>query len=254
MFTGQSVRVGVQGKFGRFSTNDWWIRKRENPEQLREEQEIVKRFEEELMQEALGVKPKRLLLIRGELTDEQKRELILGIDAEKPVPDGAEQGAESSRRKEKPKKKRPKRQEHSPVAISRDTAQSPSPPRGHRRRRRSPSAEDRHPNSDWRRSSRPRRSQEAHADERATGERRRPYRYARRSPSPRDTGRPSPTRETLRRQAREDASRQEGRGDRYHPRGESRERHTHYRDRSPPPRGDRRPRRYNRKSRSRSPL
>lgn len=78
-YLGQSVRVGVQGKFGRFSTNDWWIRKREDAKTLNEEKDLLKRFEEEIMQEALGIKPKRLLLVKGELTDSQKCELLAGI-------------------------------------------------------------------------------------------------------------------------------------------------------------------------------
>mmetsp|Transcript_30974 Transcript_30974/g.61075 ORF Transcript_30974/g.61075 Transcript_30974/m.61075 type:complete len:414 (-) Transcript_30974:172-1413(-) len=81
-YLGHSVKIGLMGKFGQYYKNDWWQQgKNEDAEekqrQVDDELAVVKAFEEELMQEALGVKPKRLMLRGSEaLTVEQKRELL----------------------------------------------------------------------------------------------------------------------------------------------------------------------------------
>eukprot|EP01068_Selenidium_serpulae_P011880 Selendium_serpulae@DN5741_c0_g1_i1.p1 len=66
-YLGQSVRIGMQGKFGRFNTHDWWRTERgdKGRDPIEKEVESVKQFEEALMQEALGLKPKNLLLLKG---------------------------------------------------------------------------------------------------------------------------------------------------------------------------------------------
>eukprot|EP01066_Platyproteum_vivax_P003371 Platyproteum_vivax@DN14281_c0_g1_i1.p1 len=75
-YLGYSTKVGTTGKFGRFYKNDWWQRSRENAVKINQEKEEVKNFEDELMQEALGLKPKKLLLMKSQLSEEQKEELL----------------------------------------------------------------------------------------------------------------------------------------------------------------------------------
>eukprot|EP00928_Gymnodinium_smaydae_P057668 TRINITY_DN40888_c0_g1_i1.p1 TRINITY_DN40888_c0_g1~~TRINITY_DN40888_c0_g1_i1.p1 ORF type:complete len:377 (+),score=123.46 TRINITY_DN40888_c0_g1_i1:85-1131(+) len=80
-YLGASTKVGMMGKFGQYYLHDWYARKRDTPEQVEDEKESIKAYEEELMQEALGLKPKKLLLQKKQLTEE---ELKLHLSKEKP--------------------------------------------------------------------------------------------------------------------------------------------------------------------------
>lgn len=75
-YLGQSTKVGLMGKFGRYYVHDWYSRKRERPEDLKDELDTVKAYEEQLMQEALGLKPKKLMLSKKQLTEEEVQELL----------------------------------------------------------------------------------------------------------------------------------------------------------------------------------
>mmetsp|Transcript_12123 Transcript_12123/g.37939 ORF Transcript_12123/g.37939 Transcript_12123/m.37939 type:complete len:331 (-) Transcript_12123:76-1068(-) len=75
-YLGQSTKIGMMGKFGRYYMHDWYARKRDTPESIDNERSAVKAYEEELMQEALGLKPKKLLLAKKQLTEEEMKELL----------------------------------------------------------------------------------------------------------------------------------------------------------------------------------
>merc|ERR1719203_510855 len=64
------------GKFGRYYVHNWYARKRDTAEDINQELSAVKVYEEELMQEALGLKPKKLMLAKKQLTDEEMQELL----------------------------------------------------------------------------------------------------------------------------------------------------------------------------------
>jgi len=76
MYLGQSTKVGQMGKFGRYYVHDWYARKRDSAEHIDSERSAVQAYEEELMQEALGMKPKKLLIAKKQLTEEEMKELL----------------------------------------------------------------------------------------------------------------------------------------------------------------------------------
>jgi hypothetical protein len=64
-YLGYTTKLGVAGRFGKYDTNDWWRSNKSDSQDrhlLQEEKADLKRMEEELMMEALGIKPKRLLV------------------------------------------------------------------------------------------------------------------------------------------------------------------------------------------------
>eukprot|EP00434_Breviolum_minutum_P026951 symbB.v1.2.023826.t1/scaffold2214.1/size85597/1 len=69
-YLGQSTKVGQMGKFGKYYLHDWYARKRDTTASIAEERGAVQAYEEELMQEALGMKPKKLLLAKKQMTEE----------------------------------------------------------------------------------------------------------------------------------------------------------------------------------------
>jgi len=75
-YLGQSTKVGTMGKFGRYYQHDWYAKKRDTAESIDEEKAAVQAYEEELMQEALGLKPKNLLLAKRQLTPEELKEFL----------------------------------------------------------------------------------------------------------------------------------------------------------------------------------
>lgn len=75
-YLGQSTKVGMMGKFGRYQLHDWYARKRDTAESISSERSAVQQYEEELMQEALGLKPKKLLLAKRQLTEEELKEFL----------------------------------------------------------------------------------------------------------------------------------------------------------------------------------
>lgn len=60
-YLGQSVRIGMQGKFGRFQTFDWWQRA-EAKQKMGVEQAKLRELEKQMQDEALGLKPKKALI------------------------------------------------------------------------------------------------------------------------------------------------------------------------------------------------
>eukprot|EP01053_Blabericola_migrator_P006472 Blabericola_migrator_1__6471@NODE_3264_length_1897_cov_137_186885_g2043_i0_p1_GENE_NODE_3264_length_1897_cov_137_186885_g2043_i0NODE_3264_length_1897_cov_137_186885_g2043_i0_p1_ORF_typecomplete_len412_score21_02MMtag/PF10159_9/8_2e13_NODE_3264_length_1897_cov_137_186885_g2043_i01361371 len=61
-YLGQSIKIGMQGKFGRFQTNDWWQRQDGRPGDADIEQDRLRQLEKRMQEEALGLKPKSALL------------------------------------------------------------------------------------------------------------------------------------------------------------------------------------------------
>lgn len=73
-YLGSIVHVGVPGKFGQSNKHDWWKnsdRNAESSKSLKDEKSRIKDMESQLMQEALGLKPKRLMLSRNALSTDQ---------------------------------------------------------------------------------------------------------------------------------------------------------------------------------------
>ena len=69
-YLGVTAKLGVSARFGKYNTNDWWRSEDKNTESstsLRDEQQSIKSMEDQLMMEALGVKPKRLMLVKDQL-------------------------------------------------------------------------------------------------------------------------------------------------------------------------------------------
>jgi hypothetical protein len=63
-YLGASTKIGVGGRFGRFDRNDWWRNEKQSTasrETVFEEKESVKRMEEDLMNQALGLRPNHQL-------------------------------------------------------------------------------------------------------------------------------------------------------------------------------------------------
>jgi len=75
-YLGSSTKVGLMGKFGRYHVHDWYARNRDTPEGMKEELQTVQAYEEELMQEALGLKPKKLMLSKKQLSEEELKEFL----------------------------------------------------------------------------------------------------------------------------------------------------------------------------------
>ena len=73
-YLGYTTKLGVAGRFGKYDTNDWWrSTKSDSHDQpsLQAEKAEVKKMEEELMMEALGIKPKRLLVSKTQTDDDR---------------------------------------------------------------------------------------------------------------------------------------------------------------------------------------
>ncbi|KAF4667492.1 hypothetical protein FOZ61_008208 [Perkinsus olseni] len=84
-YLGYSTRLGQLGKFGRWNRNDWWRTERKGAKQIEDERSSIQQYENEIMLEALGQKPKRLLLMRSDnMTPEQLAAIARGDDPDKP--------------------------------------------------------------------------------------------------------------------------------------------------------------------------
>ncbi|EER00224.1 Multiple myeloma tumor-associated protein, putative [Perkinsus marinus ATCC 50983] len=84
-YLGYSTRLGQLGKFGRWNRNDWWRTERRGAKQIEDERSSIQQYENEIMLEALGQKPKRLLLMRSDnMTPEQLAAIARGDDPDKP--------------------------------------------------------------------------------------------------------------------------------------------------------------------------
>lgn len=75
-YLGQSTKVGVMGKFGQYYRHDWFAKKRDSAESIANEKKSIQKYEEELMQEALGLKPKKLMLAKTQLSQEELNEYL----------------------------------------------------------------------------------------------------------------------------------------------------------------------------------
>lgn len=75
-YLGATMKVGMMGKFGRYHMHDWYARKRDTVDNIQDERSSVQAYEEELMQEALGLKPKKLMLSRKQLSEEELKEYL----------------------------------------------------------------------------------------------------------------------------------------------------------------------------------
>jgi len=64
------------GKFGKYYLHDWYARSRDTTESISDERESVQAYEEELMQEALGMKPKKLLLAKQQMGEEELKAFL----------------------------------------------------------------------------------------------------------------------------------------------------------------------------------
>jgi len=78
-YLGSIAHVGVPGKFGQSSTNDWWRKGKDevlSSSSICDEKSQVKEMENQLMMEALGIKPKRLMLARNKLSTDQVNDIL----------------------------------------------------------------------------------------------------------------------------------------------------------------------------------
>ena len=79
-YLGYTTKVGMIGKFGQNQRNDWWLTNNSESSNVADsraaEKARVKSLEEELMHEALGTKPKRLLLSKSKLSSDQVGEIL----------------------------------------------------------------------------------------------------------------------------------------------------------------------------------
>mmetsp|Transcript_11562 Transcript_11562/g.20478 ORF Transcript_11562/g.20478 Transcript_11562/m.20478 type:complete len:314 (-) Transcript_11562:65-1006(-) len=75
-YLGASTKVGQMGKFGKYYLHDWYARSRDTTESIGEERESVQAYEEELMQEALGLKPKKLLLAKQQMGEDEMKAFL----------------------------------------------------------------------------------------------------------------------------------------------------------------------------------
>jgi len=73
-YLGASTKIGEMGKFGKFTTTDWYNQQRDKTVEIDEEREAVQQFEEELMQEALGLRPKKHMLAKQQMTPKEMKE------------------------------------------------------------------------------------------------------------------------------------------------------------------------------------
>jgi len=75
-YLGQSMKVGQMGKFGKYYRHDWYATSRDTTTSISDERESVQAYEEELMQEALGMKPKKLLLAKQQMSEEELKAFL----------------------------------------------------------------------------------------------------------------------------------------------------------------------------------
>eukprot|EP00070_Physeter_catodon_P026887 XP_028333781.1 multiple myeloma tumor-associated protein 2 homolog [Physeter catodon] len=81
-YLGASVKIGMHSRGGRFEKHDWWTKRRAglSANELQEETQRVKDFENTLINEALGCTPKHLLA--GEEYKEEQRSAVPAVDAQ----------------------------------------------------------------------------------------------------------------------------------------------------------------------------
>eukprot|EP00933_Yihiella_yeosuensis_P012893 TRINITY_DN12226_c0_g5_i1.p1 TRINITY_DN12226_c0_g5~~TRINITY_DN12226_c0_g5_i1.p1 ORF type:complete len:348 (-),score=87.34 TRINITY_DN12226_c0_g5_i1:52-1011(-) len=75
-YLGGTTQVGQMGKFGKYYKHDWYARTRDSADHIDSERQSVQAYEDELMQEALGLKPKKLLLQKKQLSEAEVKEYL----------------------------------------------------------------------------------------------------------------------------------------------------------------------------------
>ncbi|UKJ89242.2 hypothetical protein MACJ_002490 [Theileria orientalis] len=85
-YLGHSVKVGLLERKNKFYKHDWYLRKEssghtesDSKDEKLDEQELTRRYEEEIMQEMLGMKPKRLMLLKSRPTDLKQLAQLLNM-------------------------------------------------------------------------------------------------------------------------------------------------------------------------------
>lgn len=80
-YLGHSVKVGLLKRKNTFYKHDWYLQSDSatSKPQEDEELELTKKYEDEVMQEMLGMKPKRLMLLKSKPTSVQQLRAILEI-------------------------------------------------------------------------------------------------------------------------------------------------------------------------------
>lgn len=81
-YLGGTMKTGLMGKFGKYYVHDWYAKSRDTAVSIEDERKSIQEYEEELMQEALGLKPKKLLIQKKQLSEEELAE-FLKKDSEK---------------------------------------------------------------------------------------------------------------------------------------------------------------------------
>nr|CEL65192.1 TPA: hypothetical protein BN1204_010480 [Neospora caninum Liverpool] len=147
-YLGASMKIGLYSRGGKFVKHDWWTKQRGGtaPDDLDEETQRVKNFENELMGEALGQKPKNLLVgnpyeDRHGGEDSRGGRLAAGeVDEEraKRKKQKKEKKKEKKRRRDKKRMKGSRRRSTSSSSSSSASSSSSSP-----RRKRSPGRRER---------------------------------------------------------------------------------------------------------------
>ncbi|EAN30779.2 Kinase phosphorylation family protein [Theileria parva strain Muguga] len=71
-YLGHSVKVGLLERKNKFYKHDWYLKKdsKSHTDTLEEDEaELTRLYEQEIMQEMLGAKPRRLMLLKSKPTD-----------------------------------------------------------------------------------------------------------------------------------------------------------------------------------------
>jgi hypothetical protein len=75
-YLGYSTQLGNQGRTGIWKKNDWWQNTREKTSSINEERKAIQEYEKEIFAEALGQKPRNLLLIKSKLSTDQMKDMF----------------------------------------------------------------------------------------------------------------------------------------------------------------------------------
>lgn len=75
-YLGSSLKLGMLGKMGKYRRHDWWT---EKVEQVDKETSRLKKFEETLLEEAVGARPKFLLLSKSDRDQLEEKERQINI-------------------------------------------------------------------------------------------------------------------------------------------------------------------------------
>ncbi|XP_954760.1 uncharacterized protein TA02570 [Theileria annulata] len=76
-YLGHSVKVGLLERKNKFYKHDWYMKRGSETQSDLDEAELTRLYEQEIMQEMLGTKPKRLMLLKSKPTDPQLLKQLL---------------------------------------------------------------------------------------------------------------------------------------------------------------------------------